>query len=209
MEYYSTQVAKIVTRNKEGSKLMAFEHSFDKFFQDDYAKTGKTLEPSGLERYIIKVNDKKNTGTVSFRANLPCQELDRLYKLSAVLMENETFARETKDVCFYSPPVKYHRGFDNDKGYSLCYSLKISYQAAMKAKIKIEVKNFYAPVKKMPDQTTQIQMSNIVDEKNVAMYITTNEWFDTISHLYKTWNSYSISAFEKKLQRSFLPVTNK
>lgn len=203
--YYSTQVERLVSKGKNGTTVVGFEHTFPKFYSDDYFEQGKSLEPTGLNRFVVNINQKKADGTVSVKANLPAAHINRVFKISEALMLDDAKGVQNTDVPIYLSPAKYMRGFDDSKGNPLCYQLKISYNSQMRAKIKIEVKNFHAPVNKMPDGTTQIMGTQITNEKTVSIFVTTNDWYDCVSHLKDLWDSYQTSAFEANLKKSFIP----
>ena len=58
-EYYSTQVAKLVTSGKNGTTILSAEHTFSRFYDSSFFEKSRSLEPTGLERFVFLITQKK------------------------------------------------------------------------------------------------------------------------------------------------------
>ena len=210
-EFYSTQVASAKISLKSGSKVvLAVEHCFEKYYQSGFTDGLGSLELSGLNRFIIKANNKPTSGpTTQVKANLPVKDISRVYILSEQLLKNDFFASgEKKEMAIYSPPDKYFSD-TNDKGERLCYSISVMYNPENRMPVQVEIKNYWAALKSMPGGTTQIVKSQSHDEKAVKMWLSLNDWFDMIVHIKNLWDEYATASFTPRLTRSYNPAPAK
>ena len=77
---YTPQITSSNMRLKDGSNIVfAAEHTFPEYFLQDYLKEGASLELSGLDRFILRMNKKPKEGaTISVDANLPMSNVTAL-----------------------------------------------------------------------------------------------------------------------------------
>ena len=279
-EYLPTsQIAKTALRLRSGDViLLAVEHTMQPYFTNDYLKTGKSLESSNLDRFIVKMNKKPIDGTTtSVRANLPADQVVGLWVLSehiykdvrlapisaaqatqeavkntiatslknsnvtlcldkalaaakkagsdvillseakkelfalpgviAAPIAKEYFEKYSKPVFLYAPPAKYF-STKNDDGENECYEISVSYHATNRMPIQIVIKNFWAPVDRKPDNTTQIMMSKAHDTKMVTTWMSLDEWFCTISKIKACWDEYATASFTYRYRKSLVRSTD-
>lgn len=275
-EYIPTsQIAKTALRTKSGDvTLLAVEHTVQPYYSSDYLASGRSLEVSNLDRFIIKANKKPSSGqTISVRANLPAEQVaglwalsDQVYrdmrlaayssnpvtqsalertiessikesglfthidraldgarksgvdttaisevkknclalpsKISAPLVK-EYFEKYTKPVILYSSPAKYFSN-KNDNDENECYELSVSFTATNRMPIQIVIKNYWAPINRKPDNTTQIMLSKAHDAKTVMTWMSLDEWFCTISNIKAFWDEYTTASFTPRYRKSLV-----
>ena len=247
-KYVSTQIAKEAMKTKGGDRvLLAVEHRFDEYYKPEFATTAGTLETSGLDRFVFRINKKPQKGeTISVKANIPATDVMGIYALSEEVFKNislnafsapgteqkiiksvESVLEKTKasddfknkladdiaktvlsnlsgdEVVIYAPADKYFRA-KNDKEEYLCYSIKITCRPQNRMPIQITIKNYWAPVRFLPDGTTQIEISKAHDDQTAMIWLQLSKWFSLISHIKDLWAEYQTASFSSRFKRSLI-----
>ena len=210
--YVSKQIASSAIKTKAGNTVvLGVEHCFPEFFNADFTKDEKnnsTLEPSRLDRFIFKINNKppKDKGnTISVKANFPSTEVGYVFDFTKQIFEKRNFGNIEKDeIEIYSSPVKYFTEQDDNKHHR-CYSLKIKYNKTRNYPIEITIENFFAPLK-VEGKMTQIVMSEAHDKTYATMWMSFEEWYkNIIGHIDLCLKSYSYASFEARFKNSLKP----
>lgn len=203
-EFVSWQIAKITKAYKSGTVVLSAEHSFPQYYSDEFKSKKTSLENIGLDRFVLKMTKKAPDGSTIIKANLPFEELKRVYVISENLLKQINFGTTRDEFTIYAPPTKYFRQTD-EKGHNLCYTLNVKYSKNNRIPIQVTIENFYAPLKVMDGGTTQIMFKEGHDKVITSTWLTVEEWFDFISHLESCWKQYNNASFEARFKNSLKP----
>lgn len=204
---YTPQITSSNMRLKDGSNIVfAAEHTFPEYFLQDYLKEGASLELSGLDRFILRMNKKPKEGaTISVDANLPMSDVAPLWTLSEQIFKDSilTPGKYNEVVTLYNPPAKFKRTkTSNDENY--CFSIKITYNSANRMPIQVTIENFIAPVQQQADRTMQIQLSKKHDSKTVSFWLSVKDWFEFIDEIKSKKDSYLTASFTNSFRKSLI-----
>lgn len=207
---YTQQVASANMKTKDGSNVVfAAEHTFPEYFLQSFLESGASLEMSGLDRFILRMNKKPQSGaTIMLTANLPMSDVGALWTLSEQIYKDSILEpkkySERQSIEIYAPPAKFRRTKTPDEKENECYTIKIVYNPNNRMPIQITMENFLAPVNRMPDKTVQIQLSQAHNKKSVNIWLRIQDWFEFIDALKSERDAYLTASFTNRFRKSLI-----
>lgn len=212
-EFINRQIGKAAVTLKSGDTvLLGVEHAFNSELNDRKKLVHKpysSLEPSGLQRYVFRLNKKSKTAgtTTSVKANLPCSAIHRVFHGIEQISDAEFFGTKApENAVIYKADNKFFREQNADKTKNLCYEMKIIWDKSKKYPVWITIDNFFAPLNKLPGGTVNIVKDQTEAKKSVTMFLSLEQAYELFNHLDKCWDDYRQASFDTNLEHSLLPV---
>ena len=93
-----------------------------------------------------------------------------------------------------------HMSQKNEQGYSLVYSISITFDASKNYPFTVEITNCFAPIKTLPSGQRHPVMEEATHKTKSSMALSDCEWVDLITHLMDVKKCFQVTNFKPMVQ---------